>query len=598
MINLKKLRKRAPKIIVVGNHRPIIQSMLDFDYLSGKSRPSISAVIASGRKQGRYFFGSKEILIPIFASAQLVPAGLKDQVNLFLNLASARRVRRLTDELFAFFPKLEGGVIFAENVPERHALALDKLCREREKFIIGPASVGLLIPHHLKLGAIGGVETAQLAGGNVFTPGRVAALSASGGMTNELINILAQNHIPLSFALSFGGDRFPVTTPVEALLAAEADPETETILYFGELGGSDEYAIVALLEEGKLTKPILCHIAGTIAEMFAEPPQFGHAKAMAKKGEEAAAAKRKALKEAGAAVSDSFSEFIDLIKKLPVAKPGEKEVQLTKKMAKLHSRKPALFTSTISSQAPDGAKVLGDDILNLAKEHSFAFITASLLLGRKIKSKELEEFVDLVLKLLVDHGPHVSGAVNTIIASRAGKDLVSSLSSGLLTIGPRFGGAINQAAANWFKGVTSKVKPFDFVEDFAQKNVYIAGIGHRLYRIDQPDPRVAAISGFAQKLSRPRFLTFAREVEQITAAKKGNLILNVDGAVAAVLLDLLSEKEGLSDSELRELIEIEFFNAFFVLSRAVGFTAHFLDQKRLDEGLFRLRKDEVAAVAT
>jgi citrate synthase len=99
---------------------------------------------------------------------------------------------------------------------------------------------------------------------------------------------------------------------------------------------------------------------------------------------------------------------------------------------------------------------------------------------------------------------------------------------------------------------------------------------------------------FTKKISRKRFSTFARRVEQITTARKGNLILNVDGAVAAVLLDLLSEKEGLSDRELRELIDVEFFNAFFVLSRSVGFVAHFLDQKRLDEGLFRLEGNQVA----
>jgi len=59
-------------------------------------------------------------------------------------------------------------------------------------------------------------------------------------------------------------------------------------------------------------------------------------------------------------------------------------------------------------------------------------------------------------------------------------------------------------------------------------------------------------------------------------------------------LDLLSEKEGFSDIELQRLTEAEFFNSLFVLSRSVGFIAHFLDQKRLDEGLFRLPDDLVA----
>lgn len=49
-------------------------------------------------------------------------------------------------------------------------------------------------------------------------------------------------------------------------------------------------------------------------------------------------------------------------------------------------------------------------------------------------------------QVTADHGPAVSGAHNTIVTSRAGKDLVSALCSGLLTIGPRFGGALDKAA--------------------------------------------------------------------------------------------------------------------------------------------------------
>ena len=45
-----------------------------------------------------------------------------------------------------------------------------------------------------------------------------------------------------------------------------------------------------------------------------------------------------------------------------------------------------------------------------------------------------------------------------------------------------------------------------------------------------------------------------------------------------------------------EGIEIEFFNALFVLSRSVGFTAHYLDQRRLDEGLFRLSPGDISSV--
>ena len=52
----------------------------------------------------------------------------------------------------------------------------------------------------------------------------------------------------------------------------------------------------------------------------------------------------------------------------------------------------------------------------------------------------------LLRLLLTTPEADATGAHNTIVTSRAGKDLVSCLVSGLLTIGPRFGGAIDDAA--------------------------------------------------------------------------------------------------------------------------------------------------------
>jgi len=101
---------------------------------------------------------------------------------------------------------------------------------------------------------------------------------------------------------------------------------------------------------------------------------------------------------------------------------------------------------------------------------------------------------------------------------------------------------------------------------------------------------------FSKGLKDRSFTEFALGVEKVTTAKKANLILNVDGAIAAVLLDLLVQKEKLSPAELNSLVDVEFFNAFFVLSRAVGFTAHYLDQRRHDEGLFRLSPREVGFI--
>ena len=591
--------------------------MMDFDYLCGKIEPDLVAIIASGRKYVRLFWGGDERLIPVYQTIDLMPRHLKNEVTLFLNLTSGRRTLSSTADALRALPHLLGGTIFAENVPEKHSLELYHQ-KQKDIFIIGPATVGLMIPGHLKLGAIGGTQADQLIDSHLFEPGNVAVFSSSGGMTNELIQLVTKLQKRISFSLSFGGDRFPVLSPVEAFLAAETDPNTKYIVYFGELGGYDEYDLIDLIKEKMITKKIIAYIGGTISEMFETPPQFGHAKAMASRGAETAQAKTKALQEAGVFATNSFTELIELMKKIETkvniphpdgyplpegrstnnlpyeGNPERSEGRdFQKALSKIQSRSSALFMNSVSRDVCGSVEIVGEEILAAASKRSYAHIVGSMLLGRQLKSPHTAQFIDLVMKLLVDHGPYVSGAVNTMIAARAGKDLVSSLASGLLTIGPRFGGAINQAAAHWFEGVSERIEPHEYAERIAKSGKRISGIGHRKYRIDAPDPRVGNIIQFSKGLTKHEHIDFACAIEQITTAKKGNLILNVDGAIAAVFLDLLSEKEKISRNELKELIDIEFFNALFVFARSVGFTAHYLDQRRLDEGLFRLSPKEI-----
>jgi citrate synthase len=261
-------------------------------------------------------------------------------------------------------------------------------------------------------------------------------------------------------------------------------------------------------------------------------------------------------------------------------------------MHDLSNREHSLFTSTISGDLNGEASILGKNLTKTASAHSFAWIVGSMWLGKELKSKKTELVIDLALRLLVDHGPYVSGVVNTIVTARAGKDLVSSLVTGLLPIGPRWGGAINSAANIWFTGVSTQAIPTELVESFARRKEYISGIGHKKYRIDNPDPRVPLLAEILKDVPHPH-LDFARSIEKITSAKKPNLILNVDGGLAAILLDLLMYEEKLEPDEIKTLIDAELFNAFFVLSRSVGLIAHYLDQKRLGEGLFRLPENQV-----
>jgi ATP citrate (pro-S)-lyase len=311
MITIPQIKSSENRTVVFGEHPAIIQSMLDFDYLSGKKEGSIIAIITGRRGYAKYFFGRKEILVPTFTTIQSLTFNKKCNYWFFNNLSGRRTLSSTAEVLDS--KQFVGGIIFAEGVPELHSV---EIIERNDKLIVGPASVGLIIPGILKLGPIGGITPEQVDEGKLTEAGSVAVVSGSGGMTNELINVAIQGGQRLSFALSYGGDRFPVLSPRDAFLLAESDPETKTVLYYGELGGEDEYELLKLKEEGKFTKNVIAHIAGTVASLFAESPQFGHAKAKADKEKTTATAKREALRSAGFSVSNSFTEFINLVNKL------------------------------------------------------------------------------------------------------------------------------------------------------------------------------------------------------------------------------------------------------------------------------------------
>ncbi len=581
MTVLDTIRSGERGIIVVGNHPAIVQSMLDFDYLSGKER-SVIGIVTGARKAQKYFWGQKEILVPCFKDFASVP---KEDVRFLLNLQSGRRAFDVTVSFFEAFPEALGAHLFAENVPEAHALELMRRFGGT-KLIAGPSGVGMLVPGHLKLGAIGGVDIPQIMASKLTTPGSVTVVATSGGMTSELIRAVTSAGKRLSFSLCIGGDRFPVSSLGDVLALAEADAQTKGIVYFGELGGVDEYEIVELIKTKKLTKPVVAYIAGIVDEAFDEHMQFGHAKALVAHKDESARAKREALREVGVIAPDTFPEFLEAMKSLP---EGEFSDTIIDTQTLMDRQKSILSTREVMDLEEAPTFVSGGQLVK--NDRTFASSALAALLGAPAKSPITNAYAEAIFTLLIDHGGHVSGAVNTMVTARAGKDLVSSLASGLLTIGPRFGGAINEAARTWRAGVASGQTAADFVEASTKGGKVISGIGHRKYRVGLPDPRVAALSTFVELLKAHPHYDLAREVEKVTTGKNGSLILNVDGVIASLMLDILAECEGYDDKQIQELIDAEFFNALFVIPRSVGFIAHFMEQKENDEGLFRLPDD-------
>merc|ERR1711869_176535 len=167
----------------------------------------------------------------------------------------------------------------------------------------------------------------------------------------------------------------------------------------------------------------------------------------------------------------------------------------------------------------------------------------------------------------------------------------------LLTIGPRFGGALDDAAKMFAEGADSGKAPGKFVDEMKKANRLIMGIGHRIKSVSNPDQRVTIIKEYAQReFPDTAVLNFALGIEEVTTKKRANLILNVDGCIAACFVDMLRSSGAFKFAEIDELVDHGCLNGLFVLARSAGFIGHYLDQRRLKQPLYRHPWDDITYV--
>jgi len=582
-----------------------VQRMLDFDYAAGRKIPSVAAMINPTGNDGfqKFFFGPKEILVPVFKSMKNAVTR-HPNVDVMINFASFRSAASSTEEAFAI-PQIRTIVIIAEGVPERRMRELIAKAKKLNKIIIGPATVGGIVAGQFKIGNTGGTLE-NIMESKLHRSGSVGFVSKSGGLSNEAYNIVAQNTDGLYEGIAIGGDRFPGTTLLEHLMRFEKNPEIKMLVCLGEVGGSDEYTIVEALKKKQLTKPLVMWVTGTCTKAFKTEVQFGHAGAKAGSEAETADAKNAALKAAGAVVPDTFDDYGEkiaqvyksLVKKkiiTPKPEPAPVKVPMDYNVAVKAGlvRRPANFISTISDDRGEELKYGSLEISEVFKRDLGIGGVLSILWFKRLLPKYATKFIEMTLMVTADHGPAVSGAHNTIVAARAGKDLISSLVSGMLTIGPRFGGAIDGAAQMFSEAYDAGRTPQQFVDDMKVKGVNIQGIGHRVKSMHNPDMRVQIIKEYVKKnFKSTPLLDYALEVEKITTSKKDNLILNVDGCIGICFADLLRSEFPKEDADM--YIKLGALNGLFVLGRSIGLIGHFLDQKRLKQGLYRHPWDDIA----
>ncbi|KAH9015854.1 ATP-citrate synthase [Lactarius hengduanensis] len=591
---------------VYGLQPRAIQGMLDFDYSCGRETPSVAAMIYpfGGHHIQKFYWGTKETLLPVYTSVDDAVKKHPD-VDIVVNFASSRSVYSSTLEILSY-PQIKAIAIIAEGVPERHARDILHVAQSKSVHIIGPATVGGIKPGCFKIGNSGGMMDNIIAS-KLYRPGSVGYVSKSGGMSNELNNMLSLYTNGTYEGIAIGGDRYPGSTFIDHLLRYEQDPECKMLVLLGEVGGIEEYRVIDAVKEGKITKPIVAWAIGTCAKMFTTEVQFGHAGSMANSDKETADAKNRAMREAGFIVPDTFEDLPQVLKDAydvlvskgtikPAAEREPPVIPMDYKWAQELGliRKPAAFISTISDERGQELIYAGMRITDVFKEDIGLGGVVSLLWFKRRLPQWAAKFIEMVLMLTADHGPAVSGAMNTIVATRAGKDLISSLASGLLTIGSRFGGALDEAAAMFSSARDTGLTPREFVDQSRKANKLISGIGHKIKSVNNPDLRVQLVKEYVLKhFPSHSLLDYALAVEKVTTAKKDTLILNVDGCIAVCFVDLLLDSGAFTREEADEYIKIGTLNGLFVLGRSIGFIGHHLDQKRLRAPLYRHPADDI-----
>src|SRR5206468_4201252 len=156
-------------------------------------------------------------------------------------------------------------VLVPDLVPIWDAMEIAAAAKANGATFLGPNTLGVLSPGKGVVGMIGGRAESARSWFKAGIPKGVGVISRSGGMASSTGYYLGQAGVRISTIAHIGGDAVLGIRIPDAALMFEADPFTEAIVIFGEIGSSQEEELSQLIRDRKVTKPVIAYIGGKAA---------------------------------------------------------------------------------------------------------------------------------------------------------------------------------------------------------------------------------------------------------------------------------------------------------------------------------------------
>ena len=193
-------------------------------------------------------------------------------------------------------------VIVTEHIPVHDVMEMREYARDREAWLIGPTSPGIITPGEAKVG---------IMPGNMFVPGCIGVISRSGTLSYEISANLTSTGLGQSTVVGIGGDPVVFSSMPELLELFEKDPGTDLVVLLGEVGGTQEQNAAKFIDRW-MTKPVVAYIAGRNAP---EGKRMGHAGAIIQSGMDTPQSKVTALRQVGVEVARYPLEVVELVQR-------------------------------------------------------------------------------------------------------------------------------------------------------------------------------------------------------------------------------------------------------------------------------------------